>query len=805
MAARPFRGTLLALVFCVAAISSAHADEPAEGARSTADQEADASRNERATPSDSLYVTAPDSLHVPADRSIFRHLRKRGLLPPLDGDSTVVVVSPGTTPDGLDLGPNVDSGTNRASAIMDSVLAARKGNEGQGTLSPSDSDDTGRGKKPRQAKPGAATPGQAEPAVTNPAEAKPGAEARDPDSLEAIATVADSSGADSTAVTVAAADTTAMIEPRLPGVLPHIVQRHGIWTRSPDRVAREMWPWESSLRTIESGSPFTPDPIGRGDLPGREPLSLVAEGLPAGPPSMPEASPEIWAPSWAGEQRLWFATPLRLPNNPTGGPILEMEWLRPDTTTTVSGARLSDGNYDSNSNEFYFIRPSGDSLYQLFWSDQKSQGRLNYGAPDGSNLVLRYSRSGALNWSVAAHHQFARQRVFDELLVTNRRWLWERDAYVASLDGEFRGWSVDLGASTGWYRHGWEGEVTATRKSRVSQVLLRTESPGHPTIPARFLASAQLDRERLRFYQIPAFALQLPAVSHDETHTGMGFAVGLGGETDGRRYEASVGRSQIPGWDGEWTFAAEVDQSWRSWMLRTYVGRTARVPLLVRLPNDLYTQVGQGLTVPGTDGSELETVDTIEAWLDRGEPTGGRLRLGLRRVEVHSSVSATSGTELADLVSLAYLTESVSSDALGQDVSAVSAHLEWERGLPWGLSTQVAGVVRSVDDDARDQLWFTPAEARVRLSWEATLFAGAMDLKLFVRGRWNDDRTTILGRIAPMNRFDAGGTATISTMTLFYLLENLENDVRESATVDQTAMSLPLRSYRMGLTWRFFD
>jgi hypothetical protein len=43
------------------------------------------------------------------------------------------------------------------------------------------------------------------------------------------------------------------------------------------------------------------------------------------PPAFPESSPDPADPLWGSQITLRHATPLRLPNNPSGGPLLEYE------------------------------------------------------------------------------------------------------------------------------------------------------------------------------------------------------------------------------------------------------------------------------------------------------------------------------------------------------------------------------------------------------------------------------------------------------------------------------------------------
>jgi len=73
-------------------------------------------------------------------------------------------------------------------------------------------------------------------------------------------------------------------------------------------------------------------------------------------------------------------------------------------------------------------------------------------------------------------------------------------------------------------------------------------------------------------------------------------------------------------------------------------------------------------------------------------------------------------------------------------------------------------------------------------------------------GNPDEPATFLLAQtIDPTDRFDAGGTITAGNLTLFAVLLNLQDDLREAGTLDGGLMILPRRSARMGMTWRFLD
>ena len=568
--------------------------------------------------------------------------------------------------------------------------------------------------------------------------------------------------------------------------------------RAVDRTARELLPWSSPLRTVDGGNPFTPDLLDWGDLPGREAVAFLLEGVPMNPPGMPEAIADPFAPSWIESIEIRRPSPLRLPNNPTGGALVEVHWLVPDSSLALSGARLSDGATGSNTDEFYFVRPGSGSVFRLLWSDEKTIGRLLYGPGQGSQVLVGYDKEmfgGTI--SVWAQHEFARQRLYDESVPfaqLTRRWLWDRDAYTLGYAGVVRDVEVDLDLAASWQRFAWESELPARRKDTVHQGILRLRGPGAKAWP---LATLQLDRHRLRYWE-PG------RISADDSRIGLGLAVGLGGESANGRYELSVGRSDPGTEEAGLVFGGEGDYAVGGWDFQGYLGRSRRARLLPRLANDFYLQVAQAVAVPVEDPDpEAEVLDAAEVWAGRGWERS-RVRVGLRATRIQGAISATS-VGLDRLTSAGLALGPLPASAVGAEISVVALHAQAARALGWGFSIDGDGAVRTSDPGRESQLWMTPLELRGRLDWRGRLFAEALDLDLFLRGQWNGERSSTTGQISPTARFDGGGTAQVASLSLWLLFVNLTNGESEAASVGRSAMILPIRSFRMGLTWRFLD
>ncbi|MEZ4651137.1 MAG: hypothetical protein R3E97_20580 [Candidatus Eisenbacteria bacterium] len=565
--------------------------------------------------------------------------------------------------------------------------------------------------------------------------------------------------------------------------------------RSVDRAPREIFEWISPLRTVESGNPFMPDPLDWGDLPGREPVAYVLGGIPANPPGMPEAVEDPFAPSFVSSVSIRRPNPLRLPNNPTGGALVEAEWAVPDSAYAVSAARLSDGSAISNSDEFMFVRPGQGSLFRLFWSDHKTAGRQGYRGGKGSQVWLGYEfRALGGKFSLWSQNQFAKQRLNDALGFPSRRWLWNRDAYSASYSRRVREWALSLDYAASWHRFAWEDSRPAQRKDGVQQAILRGVGPGESWWP---LATLQVDRHQLRYWE-PGRA------SIERTDVGLGLAVGMGGVTESGRYELSVGRSDPGTESAGLVYGAEADWSVSGWNLQGYAGRTRRARLVPRLANHLYLQVAQGIALSEIDETpEAEVLDSAELWGGRSLGASS-VRFGLRATQITGAISAEA-VGLLRLTPTGLLEGPLPEEAVDQTVSVIALHSEWLQPLRFGFDVSLDGAVRTSSPGREAQLWMTPAELRAQLHWRALLFSEGLDLDLFLRGRWNGERTTTIGTLSPMSRFDGGGSAQIDDLSLWMLFVNLTDGEHPAAAVDGGTFILPVRSFRMGLTWRFLD
>jgi hypothetical protein len=189
-----------------------------------------------------------------------------------------------------------------------------------------------------------------------------------------------------------------------------------------------------------------------------------------------------------------------------------------------------------------------------------------------------------------------------------------------------------------------------------------------------------------------------------------------------------------------------------------------------------------------------------------GDPAGEDvLEARARWVELRHAIVPGEG-ELPNLRPDRY--DLLSGGASDGDLRVAALHLAAARSLPGGLRLEVRGAIRSAAPDWETQPWMTPFDARGRLAWRRRLFREDLDLEAWVRADWSGRRATAAGTLPASDRYDAGVTGSVESLTLFFVLMNLESD--ESAAADlilpeEVWTALPLRSYRAGLTWRFLD
>lgn len=589
-------------------------------------------------------------------------------------------------------------------------------------------------------------------------------------------------------------------------VLPRETADH-----STEAVLREVLEWSGGVHRIPSSAYNAPDPIDAGDLPGREPATYLLEGMPLAPSGYPEMTPDPVGPLWLEQASLLPADPLLLPSNPSGGPLVALDLLRPDSSRAVSGARLTSGSNGVYTEEFFVSSPSGSQLTRFGYADSKTDGRfgIGYFRQSGEDLLLRTDRGTAWGgWRLGWRQAKTRVRPS-----RSERYLHDRSAFDGGLALRRRAWAADLSLGMSWERLAWEGSVPASRKEALVRGLLRIEGRREGLRP---LLTLQFDRQRRRFEQ-PAW----PKILEDRTDNGPGLAGGVEGVSGSWRLRASAGwATPAPGKSG-WVAAATAERFLQGgWAMRLHADRCVRAALVPRLAGDLADAVGQGAWVsgsqPGNDrlvvdpDRRLEVPARVEATVEGAAPRT-RWTLHARGVRIGHAVAPGQG-ELSRFTPEGYA--SLSAASLDRTVQAASLRCAATVDLGRSLAFEMEGTGRTAKPAVEDQLWMAPWDGRVRLSLRRALFSSDLWIEGFVRGAICGPRSTPYGTLASGDRYDAGVSVQVDELTLFVMLLNLESEYAPAAdyeggtSLDPSGSNwwtLPLRTYRIGLTWRFLN
>lgn len=599
----------------------------------------------------------------------------------------------------------------------------------------------------------------------------------------------------------------AVVVARGPGgfVLPRETADH-----STESVLREVLEWSGGLRRIPGPAYNAPDPIDAGDLPGREPPAYLLEGMPLAPSGYPETSPDPVGPLWLEQVSLIPADPLLLPSNPSGGPLVTLDLLRPDSSRAVSGFRLTSGSNGLYTEEFYLARPSGSQLTRFGYADSKTEGRFGTGyfRQSGENLLLRTDRGTSWGgWRLGWRQEKARVRPS-----RSERYLHDRSGWDGGLAFHRRAWAADLSLAMSWERLAWEGSEPASRKEALLRGLLRIEGRRAGLRP---MLTLQLDRQRSRFEQA------VWKIAEDRTENGPGMAGGIDGASGSWRLRASAGwATPAPGKSG-WVAAASAERPLsHDWVLRLHGDRCVRGALVPRLAGDLAGAVGQGAWVSGgSPGSgrlltspdrRLEVPARVEAAVDGTAPRT-RWTLRARGVRIDHAVAPGRG-ELALFAPEGYAR--LSEASLDRTVQVASLRGAATVDLGGGLALEMEGTGRTSKPAVDDQLWMAPWDGRVRLSLRRAFFSSDLEVEGFVRGDLSGPRSTPYGTLASGDRYDAGVHVQVADLSIFVVLLNLENEYAPAADFEtgipldpsgSNWWTLPLRTFRMGLTWRFLN
>ncbi len=563
--------------------------------------------------------------------------------------------------------------------------------------------------------------------------------------------------------------------------------------RSLDFHLRTLLEHELRLRRMPAGAYTTPDPIGPGDLPGREPVSFFVQGVSTTPAAFPGTTLDPVGPLWIERVSLRHFDPTVLPSDPAAGPAVDFTLAEPESAGAASAARLSGGSNRSFTNEFILARPAGASLIRFFYSDRKSEFRDVYDREFGENLGARFDHGATWGgWWADWHKDWLRVRRGDT------RFLWFRSSFGVGAVRRTGFWQAVVSNSWSWDRRRFEGGDGGERRDGLGRLFLQLRGRQRLFQP---VLTVQWDAQRLRWNSGES--------SRNLFHHGLGFAGGFKGASESWRYGLSAGRSAPAPKKSGWTAAADLERDLgRAWDLRLHLDRAIRPLLLPALSGDYAVLARQGLDPAGAeDDRPLEELRRASLRLGTARDARSELALHLRAIQLDHTVSAEGGM-LPFFTAAAY--NSLPASAYDRTVRAVSASLLGSAPLGRGFALRAEALARRSNPGWRDQIWMAPWEGSTLLTWRGQLFHGDLDLELFLRGTMSGRRATPYGVVSASDRWDGGGAGTIGRLTLSFAVINIEDDLQEAAGYDDTLtrprlITLPLNSYRTGLTWRFAD
>jgi hypothetical protein len=129
--------------------------------------------------------------------------------------------------------------------------------------------------------------------------------------------------------------------------------------------------------------------------------------------------------------------------------------------------------------------------------------------------------------------------------------------------------------------------------------------------------------------------------------------------------------------------------------------------------------------------------------------------------------------------------------------------IDWR--LPAGLRAIGAGSFHVATDGVESHLGLPSSEGRGEIGWGRRFFKGDLWVDLALTFRARTPVETPYGRLPAQGIVDGHAQARVGDMDIFFVLGNLTDAVATSMSHDGTWMPLPLRNYRAGLRWAFFN
>lgn len=485
-------------------------------------------------------------------------------------------------------------------------------------------------------------------------------------------------------------------------------------------------------------------------------------------------------------------SPIDGPLSSTGGPVIDAHLARVPHDRAFSAVRLTRANYGSFTEEAVLRRPVGAADFALFYGDSKSRGRELWRSQNGETFGMRVTHGfarGGVEWL----YDNARDRFH---LLSTKKGLWDRraaglrwfrsDSTRGATEASLRWSSMDAGW---WTLLGLTQRETRAVDFRGRWEGVRGEDRLGLAIEGEIAAS--------RFVR-PGQERELLSGTDGLS---LGAAAGWSREAGGVATRASAGAVRIAPLGISGVFAVEHERSMgRQGSILLHANRAVRNRTLARLPADGEAWVRQGLgLVDERAGEQPEAV-----WKAGAET---RRRFADLTLEVGVDGMATTRGMDAGLVDL--LATDQQGSIRPQDARRTCyfgtpwGGIDWR--LPSGFHLAASGSAHVATGGVKGHLALPSVEGRGELDWSGLLFKDDLWVRLGLIARARTAVETPYGRVQAQGILDGEAQIRVGDLDVFFVLANLTDALATSMSYDGGFMYMPLRNYRAGLRWAFFN
>jgi hypothetical protein len=492
------------------------------------------------------------------------------------------------------------------------------------------------------------------------------------------------------------------------------------------------------------------------------------------------------------EARFRRYSPIDGPLSSTGGGVIDVRLAASPHDRAFSAVRLTRANYGTFTEEAVLRRPVGATDFVLFYGDSKSVGRELWRSQSGETFGARVTHrlaGGAAEWI----YDNARDRY---RLLATKKGIWDRraagvrwyrpDSTREAIETSIRWTSMDAGW---WTLRGLTQRETRAVDFRGRVDRLRGADRLGIAVEGEIAATryARPGQERELLSGADGFSL--------------GAAAGWSREVGGVTTRASIGAVRVAPLGVTGVFALEHERSFgRGGSILVHANRAVRNRTLPRLPADGEAWVRQGLDL--ADEREGEQPEAVwKAGIDARAHAG--------RITLEAGMEAMAITRGLDAGLVELLGTDQQEGIRPQDLRRAClfgtpwGRIDWR--LPAGLRAIGAGSFHVATDGVESHLGLPSSEGRGEIGWGRRFFKGDLWVDLALTFRARTPVETPYGRLPAQGIVDGHAQARVGDMDIFFVLGNLTDAVATSMSHDGTWMPLPLRNYRAGLRWAFFN